>query len=66
MASEKEPRVVPVEASDATACAGITKGPGKGLSWNDVENLALVKAASIVCSNPAVGSGMTAAEMNRK
>lgn len=41
------------------------KKTGKGLSWNDTENLALSKAAFIACTSPINGASMTAARLGR-
>lgn len=41
-------------------------GKGKGLSWEDLENIALARSAAAVSSDPATGSGMTSAEMGRR
>lgn len=42
------------------------KGNGKGLAWNDQEQLALARAATIACQDPTVGAQMSMTQLGRK
>lgn len=39
---------------------------GKGLSWSEDKNVVLARAAVAVRTDPAIGRGMTSAEMGRR
>lgn len=53
-------------APRASKMVDAATGKGKGLSWEERENIALARSAAAVCSDPATGSGMTSAEMGRR
>ncbi|PXF42116.1 hypothetical protein BWQ96_08148 [Gracilariopsis chorda] len=59
-------------SGEESACAqtGLEEGGspsrGKNLTWDEKETQALVRAAAAVCTDPAVGSSMSGAELGRR